>query len=337
MDPISFDLPAEMNVNATRIAKRCMSPNNHDRDLLRYPVLLKDMGSSNMYHPDPVATRCMVPWEWTLDIQKADALLYNTLEYNPSLPLIVRKCQKRVLVSVESPLYHGIMLLSKEKGFDIDMNFRLDSDIPIPYVPPSHLNFIKKIPVPTYLKRRDVFITAFISNCFALNNRLIYMIQLMEYVNVHSYGKCEKNVELPSLSPGQGWVGQKSEIISKYKFTLAFENSNFHDYVTEKFFHPLLEGSVPVYMGADNIDDFAPNSKAVIKVTDFSSPKELADYLIYLHNNDTAYEEHLAWKFDRSTWSDRFLRTLDIGRMDGHCRLAMYLAGKYKNPLTSLG
>jgi hypothetical protein len=98
-----------------------------------------------------------------------------------------------------------------------------------------------------------------------------------------------------------------------------------------------MEGSVPVYFGAKNILDFAPNEKAVINVADFNTVKELADYLIYLNGNDTAYEEHLAWKYDRSTWSDRYLQTINLGRQDGHCRLAMYLAGLYTNPLKRTG
>jgi hypothetical protein len=37
----------------------------------------------------------------------------------------------------------------------------------------------------------------------------------------------------------------KMNIAAKYKFTMAFENSETDDYVTEKMFQPLVIGSVP--------------------------------------------------------------------------------------------
>jgi hypothetical protein len=38
--------------------------------------------------------------------------------------------------------------------------------------------------------------------------------------------------------------------------------------------------------------------KSFIHVDDFASPQHLADYLIDLDRNETAYLEYLSWKFD---------------------------------------
>jgi hypothetical protein len=61
----------------------------------------------------------------------------------------------------------------------------------------------------------------------------------------------------------------KKDIITKYKFTFAFENSNTNDYVTEKLFGPLEAGSVPIYQGAPNAKKFAPDDHSVIFADDF--------------------------------------------------------------------
>ena len=41
----------------------------------------------------------------------------------------------------------------------------------------------------------------------------------------------------------------------QYLFTIAIENSLEYDYVTEKLWQPLAAGSVPIYLGAPNVDE----------------------------------------------------------------------------------
>lgn len=47
--------------------------------------------------------------------------------------------------------------------------------------------------------------------------------------------------------PGGG--RQKTKLLRSYRFSLAFENSETPDYITEKFFDALMAGAVPVYLG----------------------------------------------------------------------------------------
>ena len=69
------------------------------------------------------------------------------------------------------------------------------------------------------------------------------------------------------------------ELLSRYKFVLAFENGRCDDYVTEKIWDALAAGAVPVYAGADNVDKIMPNKKSAILVDEFASAKELARHL----------------------------------------------------------
>ena len=59
---------------------------------------------------------------------------------------------------------------------------------------------------------------------------------------------------------GQRWHGkeEKVKILEQYAFSVILENANLEDYVTEKVWQALLAGSVPIYLGAPNIDQFLP-------------------------------------------------------------------------------
>ena len=97
------------------------------------------------------------------------------------------------------------------------------------------------------------------SNPAARSERDAYVRQLMRYMAVDSYGRCLNNRRWPT-DHGRA---TKLETLSRYPFTLAFENSCTEDYVTEKFFDPFVAGSVPVYLGAPNIGAFAPGEQAI--------------------------------------------------------------------------
>jgi len=41
--------------------------------------------------------------------------------------------------------------------------------------------------------------------------------------------------------------------LSEYKFMIAFENAACPDYITEKFWRPLVMGVIPIYFGSPTI------------------------------------------------------------------------------------
>ncbi|KAK2151338.1 hypothetical protein LSH36_367g07011 [Paralvinella palmiformis] len=84
-------------------------------------------------------------------------------------------------------------------------------------------------------------------------------------------------------------------IEKQYKFYLAFENSLYVDYVTEKAYRTLAMYMVPVVLnGVDNDKLLPPYS--YIDVRHFRSPRRLADYLKRLDSNDEEYMECFEWK-----------------------------------------
>ena len=120
-----------------------------------------------------------------------------------------------------------------------------------------------------------------------------------------------------------GWESVR-ETIRNYKFYLAFENSRTTDYVTERVFHALAEGTVPVYRGAPNIREFMPADDAVICADDFAGPEELVRHLHHLSEAPGEYNRHLAWK--RRPLPERFKRLVNVASIDPRLRMAVKLA-----------
>ncbi|XP_041485656.1 alpha-(1,3)-fucosyltransferase 10-like [Lytechinus variegatus] len=136
------------------------------------------------------------------------------------------------------------------------------------------------------------------SDCNPPSDRDSYVKELMKHIRVDSYGACLHNKPLPQelTDPLTMFKSNFFEIMSKYKFTLAFENALCEDYVTEKLWRPLILGSVPVYRGSPTVRDWLPDNNSAVVVDDYRSPKELADHLKYLDGNDEAYKKLLNFK-----------------------------------------
>jgi len=50
-------------------------------------------------------------------------------------------------------------------------------------------------------------------------------------------------------------VSDKLPFIASYKFTIAFENSSYPGYVSEKLVEPMIVNSMPIYWGSSQVDD----------------------------------------------------------------------------------
>ena len=175
------------------------------------------------------------------------------------------------------------------KRFDLTMTYHRDADVPVPYYDTDLISALRS---PPQAKSKDRLAALFVSNPSDRSGRMAYIRELMAHVEIHSYGQVLRNRDLDEDT------GRDTRLatIENYKFTIAFENALARDYVTEKFFDPLVAGSVPVYLGAPNIEEFAPADRCFINVADFGSPRDLARYLLMLNNDQAAYGEYLSWK-----------------------------------------
>eukprot|EP00960_Hanusia_phi_P059267 764116-Hanusia_phi.AAC.5 len=91
------------------------------------------------------------------------------------------------------------------------------------------------------------------------------------------------------------------------------ENSFVDDYVTEKFYQALIAGSVPVYLGAPNIHEFAPSPNSFIDM------RRCSTFLnVQVRDSDDRVERLSGSRRSRSlpitsdTWTATFLPTRSI-------------------------
>ena len=115
----------------------------------------------------------------------------------------------------------------------------------------------------------------------------------MQYTDIDSYGKLYHNCELPVEDRGRDTL---LSVIGDYQFVISFENAIGKDYVTEKFFNPLLAGTVPVYLGAPNIREFAPGENCFLDVSAFDSPEGVAVFMNQCYDDEALYERFHAWR-----------------------------------------
>ncbi|KFD65659.1 hypothetical protein M514_05866, partial [Trichuris suis] len=229
------------------------------------------------------------------DIAKANAILFRA-----EPPRMVSRTPDQILIfsSLEAPphVYQSIY----DSSVNWTATYRRDSDIVTPYGKLVRKSKNTRTFIDFDMKTH--LAAWFVSNCHTSGGREDYVEALRQYMKVDQYGSCnEKNC--PKSDPNC-W-----NLLKKYKFYFAFENCRCRDYITEKLFENALRYDVvPVVLGPPKwqYDQVLPPN-SFIHVEDFASPKDLANYLKELANNDTAYRLFFDWKnsytlVDTSFW-----------------------------------
>jgi hypothetical protein len=248
--------------------------------------------------------------------KEADAIVFHIPQLRSSrFPPRKLPGQSWVAWSMESEAHYPILARRNELGgvFDLWMTYQQDSDVWCPYLEGVDIPSLQAMPGP---KCADIPAVAVISSRIDQSRRTVLLESLLREMPIDSYGKLFCN------RPGGMKVGRagKLAVISRYKFTLALENSICRDYVTEKFFDPLIAGSVPVYLGAPNVDEFAPGDNCYIDASRFENPRALAAFLLALAKDEQAYARYLEWK--SKPLRPRFLRHLETAGVKPFQRLA---------------
>ncbi|KAJ6766228.1 ALPHA- 13 -FUCOSYLTRANSFERASE [Salix purpurea] len=142
----------------------------------------------------------------------------------------------------------------------------------------------------------DVPVGCFHFQLCAHNFRLQALNMLEKFIKIGSYGSCHQNHD--------GKVDK--------------------DYVIEKFFQSLVAGTIPVVIGAPNIQDFAPAHNSILHIKELEDVDSIAKTMKYLGENLHAYNQSLRWKYEGP--SDSFKALVDMAAVHSSCRLCIQFA-----------
>ena len=84
---------------------------------------------------------------------------------------------------------------------------------------------------------------------------------------------------------------EKIDFMSHYKFAIAFENTIWPGYLTEKIFDVLQARTVPIYWGDPEVTRWV-NPKAFINVADFPDADAAIDYILEVDRNPELYASY---------------------------------------------
>ncbi|AZN97587.1 alpha-1,3-fucosyltransferase [Mesorhizobium sp. M9A.F.Ca.ET.002.03.1.2] len=239
--------------------------------------------------------RCALPVRWTLDrrrIAEATAVVFHIPDFREIGDARKYPGQHWVAWSMESRQNCPCMTNPRfMKHFDITMTYEAAADVWTPYLPKAGWwKAVQASSIPSKTERAPV--VHFQSSTIDRSGRAAFTAELACHIEIDSYGRHRPNRPIQGADLGRQ---TKIETIARYRFCLALENSISPDYVTEKVFDPLFAGTVPIYLGAPNIDEFVP-ANSYIDATAFGSPAGLASYLRHLVETPQAYEAYFAWR-----------------------------------------
>ncbi len=148
-----------------------------------------------------------------------------------------------------------------------------------------------------------------ISELFQLNAIDLYGRGWNKFLSRHSLWLPYFRNILPIIKSYKGSCTSKLEILSKYRFCLCYENTPMKGFITEKIMDCFYAGTVPVYLGAPDINEFIPED-CYVDARNFSSFEDLSLYLQLMPISDWTAFRNAAMNFVQSDAGNRFYCSL---------------------------
>lgn len=200
--------------------------------------------------------------------------------------LVPRYCQEQLVIEFN---HEPEMYKCHKNVHDIAANYRLDSDVPVPYICGyiDELIEVAKKPAPT---TKTKGIAMFFTKCKKSKSRTDFIRELMNHIQIDSYGVCFHNTDMPASRRELNWQGIKGNISKQYRFLIAVEGGDLPYFITEKVWHSYLAQAIPIYRGTSDVFGQVPGSNTFLFADNFTSPKALAEYIKRIESDRELYE-----------------------------------------------
>ena len=248
---------------------------------------------------------CDIPCHYTTGSGPVDATMYE-LRGRRAPPSGIS-----VYMQMEGEHYYPI----DTTGWTVENTYRWSSPLLKPYF--EWIQYHGKTDIQSKRVAPDAIdgISFLARNCGSRNHREQVVKDLIQQVRVDSMSSCLHNHDKPGTD-------DKIDIMKRYKFHAAFENGNVRDYVTEKVYLALAAGTVPIYLGAPNIDEFVPKG-SIIRVDSFENTAALAQHVQECIANETLYQSYHEWR-DRPLNSE-FVERFAFTNVSTECRTCRWV------------
>jgi hypothetical protein len=184
--------------------------------------------------------------------------------------------------------------------FNLTATYMPESDVYMPYnAYTARRNSGEFDPLTRVNTTRPNLVLWYVSNCHTTQTqwRQRYALELEKHVKIHTFGQCGHPDPCENTANSDDRRSCAQHTMQGYKFYLAFENSLCRHYISEKFWDALKYGIVPIVLGSpqEDVERAAPPD-SFLHVDNFTSPAELADYLLYLDSHPLAYNKYYKWR-----------------------------------------
>ncbi|XP_071853151.1 glycoprotein 3-alpha-L-fucosyltransferase A-like [Apostichopus japonicus] len=268
---------------------------------------------------------------WTNNTQKADILIFsgaiNCEDIWLELESKRQPNQIWVFTTEESPFTSRDSVPPPKVShihFNITSTYHPKADIILPYGRFFPFSKRGKREVRSNFNQKKGLMAWISSHCSTeMWRRYDAVHDLSGYIPIDMFGACGE------LSCPRRRGINCAKVFARYKFIVAFENSCCGGYITEKFWFTVTRyNAIPVVIGPPKMDYeqlVPPNS--FIHADDFSSMKDLAEYILRVSQDQALYDSYFKWKTIGKAVNNCIVDILAFTNV-GMCRLIDFIREK---------
>lgn len=262
--------------------------------------------------------KCDIPCEFSAEPENPDAEFYISMNDDWVRRAIGSNSNAKIKIlgSLEPQHYyhlHKIEFLNQH----FQATSLLDRRSDIPWVMMPNMDVVKTVEMPKDPKPHATFVAR---NCHPMNNRNDYVKAIDSVIGVFAPSVCFHNMDWPKCD---GRECTKVEAIRDYKIHLSFENGDSPGFITDKIYQPMEAGVLPVWMGTVDVADVVPKG-SYVDVADFDTPRDVANYLKKLLENETRYNSYFEWKHKPFDAEFEAVNRV-LWEVDHFCRVCYYV------------